>query len=302
MILKQRTVPNVLKIMRFLNVRKELSEEEKKYLDKLEKGYQGELMFDQLTKKLKNDFIIINDLRLEWNNSTFQIDTLIITQFKIYPFEVKNLGGDYIFEDGEFQIKLSGTEIQNPLEQLNRIKIYLKQILQKLGSDLPIEGYVVFVNPEFTLYQSPVKASLVYPTQLNRFLNKFDQKTSKLTNGHSMIAETLVSLHQPKSPQEKIPAYNYEEMKKGVICPNCNCVLASIGVKKTKCDVCGYVVDNKLLILRSTEEFKTLFPDKKVTTSGIYNWSNGDLAHRQIARVLKANYNQRGSCSSTYFE
>lgn len=86
MFLKSRSPSMELRILRSLNSRMLLSPKEKKHYFHLEKGYQGELMFDQLTAKLRNDMFVINDLCLELNNSWFQIDTLIISQETTLPF------------------------------------------------------------------------------------------------------------------------------------------------------------------------------------------------------------------------
>lgn len=43
---KSRNEKDELKILRFLNARMNLSEAEKKRLYRLEKGYEGEVMFD----------------------------------------------------------------------------------------------------------------------------------------------------------------------------------------------------------------------------------------------------------------
>src|SRR5690349_19148334 len=124
MALKPRSVSHELKVMRSLKVRMNLSADDKKHYLNLEKGYQGELMFDQLTEKLQNDLYVLNDLCLEVNNSTFQIDTLIISQETIFPFEVKNFEGDFYYEPDSFQT-LSKHEITNPLNQLKRSKSLL---------------------------------------------------------------------------------------------------------------------------------------------------------------------------------
>ncbi|WP_307286540.1 nuclease-related domain-containing protein [Bacillus sp. SORGH_AS_0510] len=71
-------------------MRTALSPKDQKYYLRLEKGYQGELMFDQHTSKLQNDLYFINDLCIDFNNTNFQIDTLTISQSIIFPFEVKN--------------------------------------------------------------------------------------------------------------------------------------------------------------------------------------------------------------------
>jgi hypothetical protein len=52
---KPRTESLKLKLFRFLNTRMELSSKDKQYYLNLEKGFEGEVMFDLLTKKLQTD-------------------------------------------------------------------------------------------------------------------------------------------------------------------------------------------------------------------------------------------------------
>ncbi|WP_331280798.1 nuclease-related domain-containing protein [Bacillus sp. UNC41MFS5] len=85
----------------------------------------------------------------------------------IYPFEIKNFEGDYLYELGNFYPKLSKDEIRNPLHQLKRSKSLLRPLLKDLGTHLPIKGNVTFVNPNFTLYQAPLNEPIIHPTQLN---------------------------------------------------------------------------------------------------------------------------------------
>ena len=174
----------------------DLPSKDKKHYSYLEKGYKGEEIFDQLTLKLQNDLYILNDLCLEQNESFFQIDTLIISQHTIYPYEIKNYEGDYRYELGNFYPKLSKDEISNPLHQLNRSKLLLRPLLKSLGFYLPIEGDVAFVNPNFTLYQAPLNEPIIHPTQLNSLMKKLNEIPSKLTNRHKMLADQLISLHQ----------------------------------------------------------------------------------------------------------
>lgn len=51
-----------------------LTEDEKWYYLNQEKGYEGEVQFDLLTEKLQPNCLILNDLQLENNKSSFQID------------------------------------------------------------------------------------------------------------------------------------------------------------------------------------------------------------------------------------
>ena len=155
--LKLRVASNALRILRSLNTRMNLSANDKKHYLKLEKGYQGEEIFDQLTAKLQCDMYILNDLCLEFNHSVFQIDTVIISQKAIFPIEIKNYEGDYIYDSEEFRRISSDHEITNPLNQLKRSNSLFRSLLKSLKINLPIDGYVTFINPEFTLYQAPSK-------------------------------------------------------------------------------------------------------------------------------------------------
>ena len=288
--------------LRFLNTRMMLAPKEKRYYLKLEKGYQGELMFDQLTQKLQNDLYIINDLCLESNNSEFQIDTLIIAQETIYPFEVKNYEGDYFYESGNFYSLLSKDEIKNPLDQLKRSKSLLCPLLKKMGNNIPVEGFVTFVNPVFTLYQAPINAPIIYPSQLKRFMKKLDQTPSKLNGRHKRLADQLISLHQNESRYARIQSYEYEQLKKGIICPKCFSFMMSIGEKKLVCEKCLVEESVDSGVLRSVKELVQLFPDRKITTNGIHDWCGVISSRKVIRRILLQNLTSFGTRQHRYFE
>src|SRR5690554_6810976 len=97
-LLKQREERGELKIMRSLNARVKLGEDEfSKYLS-LEKGFTGEKNFDELTGKLTGDWLILNDLPIQYQGTKIQIDSLLLSQFNLYQFEVKNFEGDYYLD------------------------------------------------------------------------------------------------------------------------------------------------------------------------------------------------------------
>ncbi|QOY37528.1 nuclease-related domain-containing protein [Anaerobacillus isosaccharinicus] len=98
MIIKARTESLELKLLRHLHLRTNLLEKEKLHYLNLEKGYAGELAFDDMVDGISNNWLILNDLLLEINNTMFQLDKLIITPEKIYLYEVKNFEGDYYIE------------------------------------------------------------------------------------------------------------------------------------------------------------------------------------------------------------
>jgi hypothetical protein len=302
LLLKTRSASLELRALRSLNTRMILSETEKKHYLNLEKGYQGEVMFDKLTEQFQSNVIILNDLCLEFNHSIFQIDTLIICQNAIYSNEVKNFEGDFYYESDSFKT-MAKKEIKNPLDQIKRSKFLLRQLLQNIGIQLPIESYVIFINPEFTLYQTPLNAPIIFPTQLNRYLKKLNQTPSKLNNQHHKLANQLISMHQIVSPYTKLPTYKYEQLKKGILCPDCNSFITySVGCRRIVCDRCGYKEDVASAVLRSVEEIKLLFPEEKITTNCVYEWCKVVESKKQIGRILKQSLKLKGYGQWTYYE
>lgn len=126
MIIKPRVEFLELQLLRSLNIRMNLTEKETNNYFNLEKGFIGEQKFDEWLETLPDNFLILNDLLLETNNTTFQIDSLVISPDAIYIFEVKNYEGDLIVEN-ENWYTTSGTEIQNPILQLKRCETLLRE-------------------------------------------------------------------------------------------------------------------------------------------------------------------------------
>ena len=170
---KKRTEPEKLVILSLLNTRMELSEKDVQEYASLKKGFEGEVMFDELTEKLQCDCFILNDLLFKFNNTLFQIDSMIIFSDKIYFYEVKNFEGDHFYESDRLY-KTPNYEYNNPLHQINRSESLLRQMLQNIGYPFPLEANVVFINPEFTMYQAPLKKPFIYPTQVKSYLKKLE--------------------------------------------------------------------------------------------------------------------------------
>jgi len=298
---KPRTESTELIILRFLNTRMTLSEKDKHHYFSLKKGYEGEIMFDSLTEKLSCECLILNDLLLKVNNTTFQIDSLIIVSETIYFYEVKNYEGDYFYES-ERLYKKPKTEYTNPLHQLNRSESLLRQLLQKLGYKFPIEAQVVFINPEFTLYQAPLNKPIIFPTQVNSYLKKLDTAPSRLNGKHKMLADKLISLHIGESPYTTFPAYDYEQLRNGITCAACNSFSISVSGKKCVCGDCGHEELVTSAVLRSVKEYQLLFPGRKITTNDIFDWCRVVESRKRISRILEKNFSIVGVGQWAYYE
>jgi hypothetical protein len=303
LIIKKRTEPLELQLLKSNRARKKVPEKIENQIITLEKGFIGETMFDQRMESLSLDSLTINDLLLETNSTHYQIDSLLISPPKIHLFEVKNFEGDYIVKGDQWKSLSTRKEIKNPLLQLSRSTSLLRQLLQQLGSNLTVEGHLIFINPEFYLYEVPPNLPIVFQPQLNRFIRTLNAQSSKISNTHHTLAKKLLSLHIKKSPFSLLPKYSFDELKKGILCGVCWNGFMEVGNQhKLKCPNCNKWEDKETAIIRSIEEFGHLFPDMKITVSTIFEWCQVIKSKKTIRNILSKRYKLIRFGRSSFYE
>ncbi|MBM7653122.1 nuclease-related domain-containing protein [Neobacillus cucumis] len=237
------------------------------------------------------------------NHTSFQLDTSIIFQDTFYFFEIKNFEGDYCYRADRFET-INGKVIMNPLDQIKRSHTLLLQLLQKLGYHIAVDASVVFVSPEFFLYQAPKDKPIYYPNHLNRLMRRLNNESSKLSEWHKSLADKLISLHQVESAYSnvKIPTYDYKVLRKGNTCCICHSFSCSVCNGKVICADCGHVEGVESAVLRCVEEIRLLFPGMKMTTNGVFEWFGISDSKKMIRRILNQNFNSIGERKLRYFE
>ncbi len=143
---------------------------------------------------------------------------------------------------------------------------------------------------------------IIYPAQLERFMTKLNMQTTKLNDKHLKMAKQLQSLHKTNSFYTQIPDYDYDQLKKGVVCLACSSFKLDLNKDKLECLECGCVEAADLAVLRSVEEFKLLFPDKKITTHSIYEWCGVIKSKKTIRRILSKNFKLYGHGKSSHYD
>lgn len=300
MIMKERVESDELRLLRILNTRTTLSEKDRKNLIASEKGYLGELKFDEWAIPLVNEKVFLNDLLLEHQGSLFQVDSCALASKTILHFEVKNFEGDYQIKNGNW-ISPTGEEKKDPLIQLKRTESLIRQYTQQLGFHCNVESYLIFINPEFYLYNPPDTPSIIYYPQLNRFLKKIQSRSLKLNKFDLKLAEKLCSHHVEESPYSRINDYSFEDLRKGILCTGCHGFYdASLG-KSLVCKSCGESELKSAAILRTVEEFKLLFPEEKVTTKRIQIMCGSIYSEKIIRNSLSYHFKMKGYGQHSYY-
>lgn len=291
-----------IQVLQCLLPRNVLSSHEKQQLDNRLKGFQGEELFAELLQRNSaENQLILHNLRLESNDTEFEMDCLVLQNEVIHLFEVKNYEGDFLYDDGKWFVVHNKKEISDPLAQLQRSEMLLKQILQRLNLNIPVQGYVVFVHPNFQLYQAPLGKNIIYPAQLERFLKKFSAHNAPLQHWHQNVMNRLSAMHVANSRHTHLPDYDFPTLRKGVFCQNCSAILSRSGRDFLHCQSCNIMESLEEGILRMTKEFAVLFPNKKITTRKIFTWCGEIVSMKVIRRILQKHLEVQGNSKGVYF-
>lgn len=301
MIIKSRLEPEELKVLRCLRRRAELPVKDENHFLNLEKGFAGELQFDRMLQEAPNDWIILNDLLLEFNNTKFQIDALLIAASTIYLFEIKNYEGDFFIENERWYSLLSKHEINNPLLQLQRSETLLRGLLKELGFNLPIKSHLIFVNPCFQLYQAPTSIPAIFPAQQKRFFEKLKGIPGISKARNMKLAEQLITRCLDEDPYLRLPEYTFEELRKGIPCGTCTSFLTPYSKCTLICTDCGAKEEIKSAVLKSVKEYETLFPDRVITTNSILEWCCITNSKKVIQRILSREYEKQGHGKYSFY-
>lgn len=301
MICKERSKSQSHLILESLNTRMTLSSYEKQQYDNQVKGFEGEQRFDNCLRACQPPGIVLNDLLLSTRDTYYQIDSLLITPHRIYLYEIKNYSGIYHYKDGMIQSE-SGYALQDPVAQADRKRAYLYNLLLNHGMQTEVSSYVVFINPDFYIYTFPEQKSVIFSGHLSTHFKCLHQDVTAPTDLSTSIADKLIRMHTTHYRPQNLPDYSFEQLTKGIVCPNCLSFKFTNTRQTRKCLSCGSQEKISTAIYRSIEEYKHLFPDTPVKKADIYEWCGNNLSKSRIQTVLKTNYRRKHSDRGSYYD
>lgn len=301
MILKERTKSLTHRILESLDHRTTLPPGEKTQYDNQIKGYAGERQFDNKMKETGVPGILISDLLLSTRDTSYQIDSLLITDTCIYLYEVKNYTGSYHYKDGDISSD-SGHLIQNPTNQVERKRAYLHNLLLNNGYQIKIFAYVVYINPDFYIYSLPKSPTILFAGQLTSHFESLSGQDSIQDHKYLTLAKKLLSMHNHSYRPPNLPDHPLESLTKGIMCSECFAFEFTVSRQIRTCTNCGHKEKSAAAIHRSIEEFRLLFPEKLVTKQAMFDWCGNHFSESRIKRVLSKHYQVHSRSRSSYYD
>jgi len=299
MIIKERTSPLSLCVWESLYYPTHLSKEQKKEYVNQVMGFEGEQQFDRHLEHVTYEYAAIHDLMLTNGGQLVQIDSLLLTNNKLYVYEIKHYSLDYTFTEDGLYAK-SGFMVPNPLSQLQKNRIFLYNLIRSLGYQLEVEAFVFYINTHSYLYELPREKPILFPHQLAKHLSSLNKAEVPLKKQHKRLMENLKALHISEYRSDYLHTYAYHDLKKGLRCVNCSSLTYTHTVKIQLC-TCGSKEAIKEAILRNIEEYRMLFPNEKLTTQLIHDWCGKIVDKQRIQRILREHFQSHGTNKNTYY-
>ncbi|WP_169449790.1 nuclease-related domain-containing protein [Lacticigenium naphthae] len=304
--MKKRNPPEQLVLLQYLNKRMVLPNNKKQYLLSLQKGFDGELLFDQFAGKLSSACIVLEDLRLELNNSFYQIDTLILTNEQIYLYEIKNFSGKYYCEDNQWY-KMPTTAVDNPLLQVEKAKAKLEILLRMWNFPIPITAKIVFVDPGFLLFQTPFSSHFLFHSEVEQHLREVEENATPLDLRLTSLADKLIAKdcqnRNSRPFRQSVPEYTLDSLNKGFRCAHCS-ELFRTKTKYKQSILCPHCAEKNrvpLLLTQAASELHTLFPDTLLSTALLEKWCGFALPRRRFQIFLAQNYKKEKKGKATIY-
>lgn len=211
-------------------------------------GIGGEQRFDDYVaaSQLSYPHIFLHNVSLR-SFQAFQLDSLMITPWCIYIFEVKNMSGRLRFQQSPLQLiqtKEDGTVIgrKSPIEQIDTNEWLLDEWLQASEVCLPLRSVLVLSYPKQIPENVPGTHTILFSHQLPMFLNKLQSEAAVLDFIEmTKLANNILAAHSDYVPKPicSNPAYPLQAMIRGVWCSACG----RIGMKRIygtwHCPFCG---------------------------------------------------------------
>lgn len=268
-----------------IQYRRKLEQGEKRELIQLEKGFKGEVTMDAKVEKfLEKDFVVIDDLTLEYQGVVVQIDKIIIAGNTIYILDMKNYYGGYClrgnnwYHEGEILT-------HNILEQLRRAVRLVSKLLKANHIYLEVKGVLAFIAPEgqVTVEDTIPEIVLSY-ADINLWLNQLNQE--KFYSSHRKIEKVF--------RQYEIEAYpcryrtQLAELRPGICCPHCHHFHMTETEFTMDCS-CGHIEVKAKAYLRTVCEYGVLFPEKNLYRKDLLKFF-GEGANLQYLNKILLKY------------
>lgn len=303
MFINERMKPHDLLFYEALSARTELTKDEKKNLNNFRKGYEGEMLYDQLFESIGHDNILIyRDVFLSIDNSVTQYDALIISDHGIISNEVKNFSGKCTVRDGNWLLN-DYPVTKDAFSQLNRAVGKLMDIRNSTQSNFNVSGKLIFPNDTFIFHSEEQYNwdKIILRSGLRDYFRQFNLSGIKTGNKAQYISR-VISSYIVENPYFILKA-DKMRLKLGLYCGQCGSFNLSRKRFHMTCNRCDSTECNETHLIRAMSDYKFLFYNQPMTRNNLLEFIDNDIPVHTVSRFLSKYcfQHKRGNMSNYSF-
>ena len=261
-----------------------------------------------------------------WLSRQVECDLLLVTHAKLYVLNAKYYNGQFVYRDNVAYF--NGKPLQNdPLNSFQLSMGRLKKLLAGAGIEVPVEGRVVFMNPNFGCsFDESVSVECVPRHGVLRMFQDIRDVAVQVGRRNGLnperIGQQLLALESDsKYNLPVVKDTHLQKMIRGLLCPACGANEArsrdaavqrrtaaivrsklTIERQKVTCATCGYQALKRSAVLLAVEEYCKLFHHKTSFTTMDICWFMGEeIRRRYVIDTLSAHYTLIGGGPSSSY-
>lgn len=260
----------------------------KKYLW-LKNGEEGENeCYEWLRSKIPYGAIYRN-LEIEYNART-QIDLLVLSDAFWWVIEVKNYNGVFEYRDQRNELRGAPMHV-DPIQSMRMRMRIVRDLAMSIDPRIKVEGSMIFIHPESEAIVDNIEEfQIVMRHQFNRHIEKkindYPLNQTRMVSNYYQFLEKHFSPYPVTLPT--ITKDQWEHMKKGCRCNQCNSYNIVSNKKTIVCIDCG----NKMYKTKLAQELYcqlcVLSHDKEkfITLSRIYEFCDNQISYNTLWKAV----------------
>ncbi|GMA09348.1 hypothetical protein GCM10025886_25010 [Tetragenococcus halophilus subsp. flandriensis] len=265
--------------------RGQLSNDEQKSYQRLQRGFQGELAFDQLCDHfLGNKINCLDDVTIDYQGDVLQMDKIINNRDIIYLVDIKNYQGNYVYKNNSLKTG-DVTFTNNIIEQARRSRRIFTRLFDKHHLQLTIKNVIVFINdksrinlcddlPEIILNYEEIPTWLMSISHDTQITHRDDWKK-------------LVQKYQvPSFKTSRIcTTERFKQLEKGIHCEKCGSFSLKSNRYTLQC-ACGHIETKQIAFLGTICEYGLIMHHLPLKRSEIVKFFGKNYSTDYIKNTL----------------
>lgn len=281
-----RFKPQLLTGLEILQQRDRLSIKEQQALMRIQKGYQGELIFDRLFTAIVAEKVeFLDDIEIEFEGNRMQMDKIVASGDMLALIDIKNYQGNYYYD--RQGLKIGNTLFaQDCFEQARRSRRIVERLFKKHGVTMRVVNIIIFINEEGSItINDEINEVVLNYVEIPQWLLQLKKQADlpQMKNWQQLLLQYQPSFYKAENlcnPRRLLT------LKKGICCVKCGSFDLRQERYKLQCRKCGYQEVKRVSYYRTIKEHGILIYPVPIKRKEVVTFFGKNYSESTIKTLL----------------